>query len=205
MTDDAPPRAVPPPEPTIVAIEEGLRVRVRPLGPADQDTLRYGLEHLSAETSYHRFLSVRRGATDAELHYLAHPDQVSHLALGAEVIGLEGDVHSGVGVARSIFLPGSGDMAEYAVAVTDAFQGLGIGTLLLQHLATWAYRTGVRRWLGVQLALNTNIVATTCRVATEVERRPVSDGVVEVVWQLHPPGDAAPEGPPDPSTADPAG
>ncbi len=198
---DAPPHAVPPPEPWTIAIEEGVRVRVRPLGPGDEGILRYGLEHLSAQSSYHRFLSVRRGATDAELRYLAHPDRVNHLALGAEVIGLEGGLESGVGVARSIFLPDSGDMAEYAIAVADAFQGLGIGGLLLECLASWAYATGVRRWLAVQLASNTAIVHVTSRVATEISRTSTSDGVIEVVWRLHDP--PARSARPDPSTRDP--
>lgn len=216
--------AVAPPAPTTVTVEEGVRIRVRPLGPSDAGTLKYGLERLSPKSSYHRFLSARTGATDAEVHYLVHPDQVNHLALGAEVVGLEGDLHSGVGVARSIFLPGTGDMAEYAVAVADDFQGLGIGTLLLERLSAWAYRTGVRRWLGVQLAMNVGIRETTCRVADELERQAVGDGVLEVLWALRPPrgaptaparahlGSLGPEGSsrrgagpsPPPSTPDPA-
>jgi GNAT superfamily N-acetyltransferase len=184
---DIVPSAVAPPAPSIVAIEEGVAIRVRPLGPADEGTLKYGLEHLSPQSSYHRFLSVRKGASEAELHYLVHPDQVNHLALGAELIGAEGGPTSGVGVARSIFLPGSSDTAEYAIAVADDFQGLGIGTLLLRELAAWAYRTGVRRWLAVQLATNVHIIKTTGRVATEISRTPMSDGVLEVLWQLHPP------------------
>ncbi|MBC7173722.1 MAG: GNAT family N-acetyltransferase [Polyangiaceae bacterium] len=183
---DAPPRAVPPPGPSIVRIGGELTIRIRCLTPADEEALRYGIEHLSAQTSYQRFLAVRKGASDAELHYLTHPDGIQHLALGAELIGLEPAEHSGIAVARSIFLPESADMAEYAIAVADEFQGRGVGSVLLQHLSEWAQRTGVRRWIGVQLATNSGIVRATSRVATEIERRPMSDGVVEVIWELHP-------------------
>jgi acetyltransferase len=172
----------------VVAIEEGVSIRLRPLEPSDEAVLRYGLEHLSAQSSYQRFLSIRRGASDAELHYLTHPDQHLHLALGAEMIGLEEDLTAGVGVARCVFLPGTGDMAEYAVAVADAFQGLGVGSLLLRHLAAWALRTGVTRFYAVQLASNFSVLRATSKVATEIERRTVADGVIEVFWRLRPGG-----------------
>ena len=188
MSDDAPPRAVPPPAPVVVSIGGGVTVRVRPLEPHDEAVLRYGLEHLSAQSSYQRFLSIRRSVSDAEVRYLTHPDQRHHLALGAELVGLEHEASRGVGVARSIFLPETGDMAEYAVAVADSFQGLGVGKVLLRHLADWALRTGVKRWYSVQLAANLAVLRATSEAATETERRTVADGVIEVFWRLEPPG-----------------
>jgi GNAT superfamily N-acetyltransferase len=186
VSEAALPRAVPPPAPAVVSVGDGVTLRLRPLEPHDEAVLRYGLEHLSAQSSYQRFLSIRRGVSDAEIHYLTHPDQRHHLALGAELIGLEHEASRGVGVARSIFLPETGDMAEYAVAVADSFQGLGVGTVLLRHLADWALRTGVKRWYSVQLAENLAVLRATSKVASETERRTVADGVIEVFWKLEP-------------------
>jgi len=183
------------PEPTIVALG-GVDIRIRPLDASDEETLRYGIERLSPKSSYNRFLAVRKGATPEELHYLARPDQVRHLAIGAEVVSRAGRDDAGIGVARSIYIGGTGDMAEYAVAITDDYQGRGIGRLLLEHLATWAWRTGIRRWYSIQLASNATILHTTQHVAIELDRRAAADGALEIFWALTPPSERPAPPPP---------
>jgi len=183
------PIRVPLPEPFVVEIDGVGWVRVRPLDASDEETLRYGIARLSPRSSYNRFLAVRKGATEDELHYLTRPDQAQHLAIGAELVSREGRDDSGIGVARSIFIPGSGDLAEYAIAISDDFQGHGVGRVLLDHLSAWAWRTGVRRWYSIQLASNQAVLRTTQRVAIELDRRPIADGAVEIYWALTPPSE----------------
>jgi GNAT superfamily N-acetyltransferase len=53
-----------------------------------------------------------------------------------------------VGVARYDRLPG-GDQAELALEVDEDFQGRGLGTALLQRLATFAHDRGIARLIAI--------------------------------------------------------
>jgi acetyl coenzyme A synthetase (ADP forming)-like protein len=82
--------------------------------------------------------------TEAELRYFTELDFERHVGLAA-VRGSGADEEF-LGVARYIRREGQGagaHRAEFAVAVADAEQGRGVGTLLLEHLARIARRNGV--------------------------------------------------------------
>ena len=69
---------------------------------------------------------------------------MTHLAWIALDPALPGE--PAVGVARCIRLPVDPNMAEVAVTVLDAYQGCGLGTLLLGLLSQAAAATGIRRF-----------------------------------------------------------
>jgi L-amino acid N-acyltransferase YncA len=119
-------------------------VLIRPIRPEDQERLQAGLHQLSPTSRYHRFHAAVSELSPAQLRYLTEVDQVNHLAWIALDAALPGE--PAVGVARCIRLPAEPDLAEVAVTVLDAYQGCGLGTLLLGVLSQAAAAQCIRRY-----------------------------------------------------------
>ena len=139
------------PEPVRVVLPKGAAIWVRPIAPEDKDQIRIGLERLGTESNYRRFHRVVRVLTADELAYLTEIDHRDHDAWGAQ-IEVDG-TRQPAGVARYVRLGESTD-AEAAVTVLDEYQGLGIGSFLLEVLARAAGRNGIERFVGNVLAEN---------------------------------------------------
>jgi RimJ/RimL family protein N-acetyltransferase len=123
-------------------LRDGTRVWVRPIRPEDRDRLRVGLHQLSAASRYHRFLATVSELSDEQLRYLTAIDHVNHLAWIALAPAEPGE--PALGVARCIRFPDNPRVAEVAVTVLDAYQGWGLGTLLLGLLSASAAAQGIR-------------------------------------------------------------
>jgi GNAT superfamily N-acetyltransferase len=128
-------------------------VLLRLVIPADKLLLQRGMDRFSAESRFQRFLGARRDLTPDELAYLTQLDGVDHFALGALASDASGRAQ-GVGVARFVRFGDETDGAEPTVAVVDAFQGRGLGTILFARLMEAARERGVRRFHGRMLAHN---------------------------------------------------
>ncbi|HET7297049.1 MAG TPA: GNAT family N-acetyltransferase, partial [Gemmatimonadales bacterium] len=59
-----------------------------------------------------------------------------------------------VGVARFVIAPGPVRSAEVAIAVADAWQGAGLGAVLLARLIEHARRAKLRRLIAITLSEN---------------------------------------------------
>ena len=125
-------------------VRDGTRVLVRPIEPDDRERLQVGLHQLSPTSRYHRFHAAVSELSEAQLRYLTEVDQVNHLAWIALDPALPGE--PAVGVARCIRLPTASHVAEVAITVLDAYQGRGIGTLLLGVLSRAAAAQGIRTY-----------------------------------------------------------
>lgn len=138
-----------------VELRDGSLVRVRPVRPDDKSAIADGLQRMSEESRYQRFLAVRDSLSTGELRYLTEVDHHDHEALIAH------DVASGngVGVGRFVRNPGDPKSAEAAVAVVDAWQRRGLGACLCQLLADRARAEGIERFTALLLAGNTGMMA----------------------------------------------
>jgi acetyltransferase len=91
----------------------------------------------------------------ATLAYLTQVDYASHLALLAETFDERGEE---VQVAEARYVRRSdadeAHVADFALAVADRWQGLGLGRHMLAALVDSARRSGVRRLEGSVLADN---------------------------------------------------
>jgi GNAT superfamily N-acetyltransferase len=131
---------------------DGRPVVLRAIRADDRDALRAGFHRLSDRSVYFRFFQAKRELSDAELSYLTEVDFESHVALVAML-----EDEGGVGVGRYIVDPATG-AAEIAFAVDDAHQGLGVGTLLLTHLARIARVKGIRELRAYVLLENRGMI-----------------------------------------------
>lgn len=136
---------VEPPGTFSVRADGGL-VQIRSARPAD----RQGLLELNARSSdrslYLRFFAVNCPAADSYVDVELRSADDDHQAIVATI---GPDL---VGVAAYERL--SPDEAEVALLIDDTHQHLGIGTLLLEHLAALARAVGLRRFVAETLAEN---------------------------------------------------
>ncbi len=136
---------------------DGLRVGLRPIHPDDREALAEGFRNLSEDSRYHRFLAPMARLSDRHAAYLTELDQINHFAWGIGIRAGDGTVQ-GIGVARYVRDPGNPTTAEIAVAISDEYQGLGIGSLLVRALVVVADTHGVERITGYLLGENRPMV-----------------------------------------------
>jgi acetyltransferase len=138
-------------------LRDGTPVVIRPIGPEDARREQAFVRGLSAESRYFRFMNTLRELSPEMLERFTHPDPAREIALVALTAGNANVVPSEeplqIGVARCV-RSSSGEQGEFAVVVADAFQGRGLGTLLMQALMDSARAEGLRRIEGVVLATN---------------------------------------------------
>lgn len=136
-------------------LPDGARLAIRPIRPEDKDLLLDHFAHLGPESRYRRFFGPHNALTDEELHYFTEVDHVLHEAL----LALDRDSGAPVGVARYIATAEAPDTAELAIAVTDEWQGRGVGSTLAQALVARARRNGIRHVTATVLASNAPMLA----------------------------------------------
>jgi RimJ/RimL family protein N-acetyltransferase len=135
------------------SLRDGRPVTIRPITSADKPRLAAALDTMSPKSRYLRFHSAREGLTEGELRQLTELDHEHHVAWGAIAEGEPG--RPGIGVARFIRNPNEPDTAEFSIAVVDAWQRRGLGSLLLRTLLVSAAERQVRRLVGTVLPENT--------------------------------------------------
>jgi GNAT superfamily N-acetyltransferase len=169
-------------EPRRATLRDGTPVVVRPIEPADRDRLRAGFERLSPESRYRRFFSPVNELSERDLDYLTHVDHHDHEAL----LAVPPDGGPGYGVAR--FVRTAPEEAEPAIVVVDAWQGQGVGGLLLDALADRAREEGVARFRAPVLARNEESLRLLRRLGPTRQSRVGEEVEVEIELALDPAG-----------------
>jgi len=141
-----PPKRIRNPFPLDTRLDDGTRIRIRPVEPGDKHLFEVGMAQLSDRSRQFRFMhavSVLSPETLRQFTEIDHRDHeamcafepMEDLATGAENLP--------VGVARYIRDPKKPSSAEVAVTVIDRYHGHGVGTLLLAILAWRAVANSV--------------------------------------------------------------
>jgi acetate---CoA ligase (ADP-forming) len=121
---------------TDVVVRDGSTVCMRQATEGDVGALLQFLQSLSPQSLYYRFHG-RPALTEARVRALIGLDGTPATTLVAES---GGRIVAFAGYHRD---PGAPDRAEVAFAVSDAVHGHGIGTRLLEQLATLAREVGI--------------------------------------------------------------
>lgn len=162
-------------------LRDGTKVLLRPIRPADKESLARGLRRLSPETVHRRFLSPKSSFSRAELRYLTEVDGHDHVAFAVERLDYPGMV---VAVGRWVRLSDDPQAAEVAIVVADDLQGLGLGTILADRLATAALEEGVRRFTATMFSENRAAHALMARLDGHLAFHHTGQGAEEVVLTL---------------------
>jgi GNAT superfamily N-acetyltransferase len=127
------------------AVEEILRdgrsIHIRAIRSDDRERLADHFQYLSARSVDFRFMGMKRHLSEADLDYFTRVDFVCHVSLVATL--RDGAAEQIIDVGRYVVRDPSCTAAEVAFAVTDEYQGRGVGTLLLEHLLRIARERGI--------------------------------------------------------------
>lgn len=134
--------------------------------PHDRDIEHAFVSGLSAETRSNRLLGGSKAITREYIESLVSVDFSRDMALAAATM-LDGETL--LGVARYV-RDRSGDAAEFAIVIADAWQGRGIGRRLLAKLIEAARRRGVKRLYGDILATNRPMLELARKLGFELGR-----------------------------------
>jgi len=176
------------PYPTALVSEwvarDGTRIDVRAVRPEDAEMERDFVASLSEQTRYFRFFYRLHQLTPAMLVRFTQVDydrEMALLALTADPASPTG--RKIVGVSRYI-ANYDGESAEFAVVVTDTWQGRGIGRMLMERLIGSAKRRGLKRLEGVVLRANRGMLKFAEQLGFEVRENPDEPEQLTIVLPL---------------------
>src|SRR5664280_969384 len=161
-----------------VLLTDGTTAQIRSITPEDAPAVSAFHRGLSGNTVQMRYFGAHPDLSDRELERLTRADDPDHLALLAERNGTL------VAVAQYDREVGE-DEAEVAFVVDDAHQGLGLGTILLEHLASAARRHGIKRFVADTLVVNRRMLDVFAGVGF-ARRSSTDHEVVSVVMDIAP-------------------
>lgn len=139
-------------------LPDGRAVTVRPVLAEDlQLESDFVARGLTQSSRYQRFQTALSELTPAMARYLTDIDWHLHIALLALVV--EDGLPRQVAEARYVCDAGAPERAEFALAVADGWQGLGLGRRMLRQLLGVARRHGVQQLYGDILRTNQPMVS----------------------------------------------
>lgn len=162
-------------------LRDGSTATVHVARPEDQAALRTFFTGLSADSRRRRFFSASPPAPEVidKLCDSSDPEDALTLVV-TRTAGTENHV-----IAAGSYQAAEDGAAEVAFAVDDAFQGKGLGTLLLERLAVLAARHGFVRFWAVTHADNRPMIEVFRDSGFPVEER-LEGGYVEIGFAVTP-------------------
>ena len=161
-----------------VVLRDGSVAQVRPIKPSDGDALRAFHDAQSPESTYLRFFAPMKHLSDKDVHRFTNVDYVNRVAL----VLRSGDRLVGVGRFDRF---DDGRKAEVAFNVADSFQGRGVGSVLLEHLAAIGLELGVEEFVADVLPQNIKMLSVFTEAGYAVKRA-FEDGVVALSFPIEP-------------------
>ena len=160
-----------------VVLRDGSVAHLRPITPADASAVHRFHAGQSDESIYMRFFAPLRQLSDRDVTRFTTVDYHDRVALVATV---RGEI---IGIGRyDRITPTS---AEVAFNISDHFQGKGIGSVLLEHLAVIAWDSGIEEFTAEVLPQNRKMMSVFGDAGYEVSRR-FEDGVVSLRFDIQP-------------------
>jgi GNAT superfamily N-acetyltransferase len=169
---------------TKVQLKNGKAAIIRSIQASDKPILQIGMHHLSNQARFFRFLTVKKELSAAELKYFTELDFLHHVGLIACVVEENGEIPAAVGRYILIDADQGPPTAEVAFAVDEKYQGLGIASQLLTHLAKIARAEGIQKFIALVHPQNQNMMRVFEHCGLPMHRGSGSLGTVEVKLDL---------------------
>ena len=151
-------------------LADGRPLLLRPMVAKDARLLREFVHDLSPHSRYQRFQGSLNDLAPDLLDRLVEVDYRRSMVFAALVF--EHGIRRMIGEARyAPALDGSG-AAEFALAVSDRWQGQGLGTLLFDKLLRHAERSGIARIQGDVLHDNSGMIKLAKQFGFSLRRHP---------------------------------
>ena len=160
-----------------VVLRDGSVGHIRPILPSDEERLHAFHARQSEESIYMRFFAPLKRLSDKDVRRFTHVDYIDRVALVSTVR----DEIIGIGRYDRV----DATSAEVAFNVSDHYQGRGIGSVLLEHLAAIAQEFGITRFTAEVLPQNRKMLTVFSEAGYEVTRK-VEDGVVALHFDIEP-------------------
>jgi RimJ/RimL family protein N-acetyltransferase len=121
-------------------LRDGTPVEVRALHREDEADMLAAVEKTSPLSLQRRFFVMKRHFSDKERAFFMNVDFKNHVA----IVAVTDDAGTKVIVGGGRYIVFEPGRAEMAFVVIDAWQGRGIGSLLMRHLVKIASAGGVK-------------------------------------------------------------
>lgn len=159
-----------------VVLRDGSTVHLRPAQPADETAVRSMFSRLSTESLYSRFFRIPK-LPHLDVSGLLHADPDQAFSLVAES---KGEACALAGYTRDPHVP---ERAEVAFVTSDALQGRGIGTRMLETLADIARAHRIQRFDAYVLTNNHRMMGVFIDSGFAIDQQ-LEAGVFHVVLDL---------------------
>ncbi|UQU66369.1 GNAT family N-acetyltransferase [Couchioplanes caeruleus] len=162
-----------------VLLSDGSAVHLRPIRPEDAPAIVEFHSRMSDRTRYLRYFSPYPRIPERDLERFVNVD---HREREAFVIVSGSRI---MAVGRYERLGPDSPEAEVAFVVEDAYQGRGIGSVLLEHLADAARENGILRFVAEVLPQNAGMLRVFSDFGYQIQRK-YADGVVHLSFPIAP-------------------
>jgi acetyltransferase len=148
--------------------DDGRAVVLRPIRPEDEPLWLEMFENFSEQTIMNRFFYLIRDTPHETRVRYCNIDYDREMAIVGEIV--EAGKRKIVGVVRLVIEPRS-RKGEFAIVVADPWQGLGIGSKMVDHIIGIAEDKGLEAIEGVVLARNTRMLELCRKMGFQLERK----------------------------------
>jgi acyl-CoA hydrolase/GNAT superfamily N-acetyltransferase len=159
------------------AVKGDLNIRFRAIKPSDEEGMRHLFYRFSNETVYYRYFHSVSSMPHAKIQEYVNVDWNQVIS----IVGLVGEEGKGriIAEARFITIPSS-PFAEIVFVVDEAYQGLGIATILYKMLIRLAKEKGIKGFMAEVLFSNIGAMKIFRKGDLPVKAR-LEDGVYHLV------------------------
>ncbi|MGB9740190.1 MAG: GNAT family N-acetyltransferase [Candidatus Bathyarchaeales archaeon] len=159
-------------------LKNGTCVTLRPIKPEDEALLAELFKSLSEETMRLRFFQIIREMPHETLTRYCNLDYDREMAIVAEK---QGDRRQIIGVARVISEPGR-SCGEFAVVVGDKWQGLGLGSKLVDYIIKIGREMKLKTIYGFVISDNVKMIHLCMRKGFKIE--PIDGETSRIVMEF---------------------
>lgn len=163
---------------TSCQLRNGTCVTLRPIKPEDEILLAELFKSLSEETMRLRFFQVIKEMPHETLTRYCNLDYDREMAIVAEI---QGDKRQIIGVARAISEPGR-NCGEFAVVVGDQWQGLGLGSKLIDYIIEIGKEMKLKAIYGFVSAINAKMIHLCTKKGFRIE--PIDSETSKAIMEL---------------------